>query len=132
MIRKKIKLLTIFIVSVTLIVIPEVFAQTSSTPNNPTQLPSNLFSNSGFLENIIVAILSGILAFLSGYVLSGIESKRGTTDKKLSYNLSIENGIIQIDKNVRKRVKVFYDSEEIDNLYDIKFYLENKIGRAHV
>ena len=36
-----------------------------------------------------------------------------------------ENGIIQIDKNVRKRVKVFYDSEEIDNLYDIKFYLEN-------
>ncbi|NQZ64957.1 hypothetical protein, partial [Crocosphaera sp.] len=70
MIRKKIKLLTIFIVSVTLIVIPEVFAQTSSTPNNPTQLPSNLFSNSGFLENIIVAILSGILAFLSGYVLS--------------------------------------------------------------
>ncbi len=91
---------------------------------SPLQSTTDSFFNTNFWQNVVVAVLSAVLAFLSGYALAGIGKKKGS-GKKLSYNLSIENGLIQIEKNVRKRVKVFYDSEAIENLYDVRFNLEN-------
>lgn len=37
----------------------------------------------------------------------------------------IENGLVKIEKNIREKVKVLYNSEEIENLYNISFNLEN-------
>ena len=52
-------------------------------------------------------------------------SKKQRSGKRLSYNLSIENGLVKIEESIRKRIEVFYNSEEIENLYNVNFYLEN-------
>jgi hypothetical protein len=61
---------------------------------------------------------------LSGYALAGLSKKQGS-GKKLSYSLSIDNGIVKIEKDIREKVKVLYESEEIENLYSIKVDLQN-------
>ena len=68
--------------------------------------------------------MSAVLAFLSGYAIAGVSRNKGS-GKKLSYNLSITNGVVQIEKEVKERVKILYDDALIDNLYNVEFELEN-------
>jgi hypothetical protein len=60
-------------------------------------------------------VLSAVLAFLGGYALAGI-SKRSGSGKRLSYNLNVETGLVNVEKNVKERVKVLYEGKEIVNL----------------
>ncbi len=96
------------------------FAQTA--PIQPGQ--TNTFIDKAFLQNVAVTVLSAVLAFLGGYALAGI-SKRSGSGKRLSYNLDIETGVINVEKNVKERVKVLYDGKEIANLSNIKIDIEN-------
>jgi hypothetical protein len=118
----QIKLLVIFSLAIVLVFSSQTFAQTPPSPTAPPDV--NSFFNTSFWQNVAVAVLSAILAFLSGYALAGM-SKRQRSGKKLSYSLSIENGLVKIEKDIRKRVKVFYNSEEIENLYNVNFDVEN-------
>jgi hypothetical protein len=121
MMKSQIKLLIIFFFSVILACTSQAFAQTPSTSPSPD---ATSFFNTTLLQNIAVAILTAILAFITGYALAGI-SKKQRGGKKLSYSLSIDNGLVKIEKAIREKVKVFYNSEEIENLYTISFNLEN-------
>lgn len=112
----------LYSLAVVLVFSSQAFAQTPPSPTAPPDVSS--FFNTAFWQNVAVAVLSAILAFLSGYALAGMSKKRGS-GKKLSYSLSIENGLVKIEKEIRKRVKVFYNSEEIENLYNVNFDLEN-------
>jgi hypothetical protein len=121
--RSQVKLLIIFSLSIVLICSWQAFAQTPQSQTSSPEAAS--FFNTDFWQKVILAILSATLAFVSGYVLAGINRKRQETEKKLSYSLSIENGLVKIEKDIRERVKVLYDSEEIENLYNVSFDLEN-------
>jgi hypothetical protein len=122
--KKRIQFLVISAVAVILTISPQVFAQTSSSaiPAQPSDAAS--FFNTTFWQNVAVAVLSAVLAFLSGYALAGASKKKGS-GKKLSYSLSITNGVVQVDKEVKERVKILYNDELIDNLYNVDFELEN-------
>lgn len=114
----------LFITSVVasiLILSPQVFAQLSSSASSPD---TESFFNTTFWQNAAVAVLSAVLAFLSGYALAGVGKKKGS-GKQLSYNLSIANSVVQVEKEVKERVKILYNGELIDNLYNIEFELEN-------
>lgn len=98
--KNKAKLLIIFVLSAILVISSQAFAQTTSAPvPSPTTPDANSFFNTAFLQNIVVAVLSAVLAFVGGYALAGIGKKQGK-GKKLSYGLSIENGLVQIEKNI--------------------------------
>jgi len=114
--------LIIFSLSVALVSSSQAFAQITASPTSTPD--TNSFFNTAFWQNVVVAIISAILAFVTGYTLAGV-SRKQSSGKKLSYSLLIENGLVEIDKDIRKKVKVFYSSEEIENLYSIKFDLEN-------
>jgi hypothetical protein len=100
---------------------PQVFAQAvpSASPEATTS-----FFNTTFLQNVAVTVLAAILAFLSGYALAGVSRRKGS-GKKLSYDLSIANGVVQVEKEVKERVQILYDGQSIENLYNVKFELEN-------
>lgn len=85
---------------------------------------SSSFFDVNLWQNITVAVLSGILIFVSGYVLAGIKRRQGS-GKSLSYILSVEKGLVTIEKEVKEKVQVLYDGEVIDNLYHIKCDVEN-------
>lgn len=98
---------------------PLTFAQSSTLPTTS----GSLWSDRSFLQNIIVTILAAILAFLSGYTLSQINQKRSV--KLLPYNLEIDTGLVNMDREIKDKVKVFYEGQEIENLSHVKIDLEN-------
>ena len=120
--RSQLKLLIIFSLSIVLVFSSQASAQIPVSPASTSD--ANSFFNTTFWQNVVVAVLSAILAFLCGYALAGM-SKKQRSGKRLSYNLSIENGLVKIEESIRKRIEVFYNSEEIENLYNVNFYLEN-------
>jgi preprotein translocase subunit SecF len=85
---------------------------------------SNIFLDKSFLQNVAVAFLSAVLAFLSGYALAGI-GKKARSGKKLAYSINIESGLVNVEKNIKDKVKVIYETEEIVNLSNVKFELLN-------
>ena len=120
--KTQIRLLVVFSLSIILVFSSQAFAQTPPLPTAPPDV--NSFFNTTFWQNVAVAVLSAIFAFSGGYALSEV-SKKQRSGKKLSYSLSTENGLVKIEKNIRRSVKVFYNSEEIENLYNVTFDLEN-------
>lgn len=126
--KGQIKFLSIVAITVILLVSSQSFAQTPTPSPSPlSQPPDNqTFFNTSFWQNITVAILSAVLAFLSGYALAGIGKRQGS-GKKLSYSLDIQKGLVQVEKNVKEKVKVLYAGEEISNedLYHINCDIEN-------
>jgi len=91
---------------------------------NSSSNESNIFLDKSFLQNVAVAFLSAVLAFLSGYALAGI-GKKTRSGKKLSYSINIESGLVNVEKNIKDKVKVIYETEEIVNLSNVKFELLN-------
>jgi hypothetical protein len=120
--KKQIKFTILFLFSAIIFcsVSQITFAQTGSSSTTP----ANAFLDKSFLQNVAIAVLSAVLAFLSGYALASI-SKRSGSGKRLSYNLNIETGLVNVEKNVKQRVKVFYEGREIVNLSNIKIDIEN-------
>ena len=120
--KKHIQFILIFLIAMILFgsVSPLTYAQTPSPPSNT----NNIFLDKTFLQSVAVAILSAVLAFLGGYALAGISKKSGS-GKRLSYSLNIESGLVNIDKNIKNKVRVLYENQEIVNLSNVKFDIEN-------
>jgi hypothetical protein len=118
--KRQTQFLVIFFLSTLLIVSTQSLAQTPT----PTASSNNTFFDKTFLQNVAVAIVSAILAFLSGYALSGLSRRQGS-GKRLSYNLSLEKGLVTVEKNIKNKVKVLYEGQEVENLYHIKCDIEN-------
>jgi len=96
----------------------------SYAQNSPPQLSNKIFVDKTFVQNITVTVLSALLSFFSGYFLSRLQSNQ-TITKRISYSRDIEKGIVNIAKNIQNKVKVLYENQEIQNLYSVKFNLEN-------
>jgi membrane associated rhomboid family serine protease len=111
--KKHIQFILIFLIAMILFgsVSPLTYAQTPSPPSNT----NNIFLDKTFLQSVAVAIFSAVLAFLGGYALAGISKKSGS-GKRLSYSLNIESGLVNIDKDLKNKVKVLYENQEIVNL----------------
>jgi hypothetical protein len=124
--KGQLRFLAVLLVSIIFIVSSQSFAQTPITPPSPVATPSNnsSFFNTNFWQNVTVAALSAVLAFLSGYALAGIGKKQGS-GKKLSYAILVEKGLVTIEKDVKEKVKVLYAGEEIENLYNVRCDVEN-------
>ncbi|MGK7929141.1 MAG: hypothetical protein AB4290_28540 [Spirulina sp.] len=124
--KKQFKFCVILFVLAVFVVSSQSFAQTGSPTPSSSPAPSgwDSFFNTTFWQNVAVAILSAVLAFLSGYALAGLGKKK-VSDKRLSYNLSIEEGLVKVEENIRQKVRVLYDEELIENLYDVRFEVEN-------
>jgi hypothetical protein len=120
--KKQIKFTILFLFSTIIFcsVSQITFAQSSSSLTTS----ANPFLDKPFLQNVAIAVLSAVLAFLSGYALASI-SKRSGSGKRLSYNLNIETGLVNVEKNVKQRVKVLYEGKEIGNLSNIKIDIQN-------
>jgi hypothetical protein len=118
--KRQTSFLVIFFISTMLIVSTQSLAQVPT----PTASSNNTFFDKTLLQNFAVAIVSAILAFLSGYALSGLSRKQGS-GKRISYNLSLEKGLVTVEKNVKDKVKVLYEGQEVDNLYHVKCDIEN-------
>ncbi|OCQ92225.1 hypothetical protein BCD67_04560 [Oscillatoriales cyanobacterium USR001] len=120
--KLQIQLLTIFFLAIIIVFSSQAFAQ---IPPSPTFTPNaSSFFNTDFGQKVAVAIISSILTFSCSYILAQINKKQGS-GKKLSYKLSIYQGLVKIDNDIKKNVKVFYNKEEIQNLYNVDFYVEN-------
>lgn len=122
--NKRVMLFAMSAVATVLVVSPQVVAQASSSITSALPSDSKPFFDTTFWQNVAVAVLSAVLAFLSGYALAGVGKKKGS-GKELSYSLSITNGVVQVDKDIKERVKILYNDELIDNLYNVEFELEN-------
>jgi hypothetical protein len=122
--KNKIQFFVTSAVAVAFVISSKAFAQTSSSVKSALPVDAASFFNTTFWQNVAVAVLSAVLAFLSGYALAKVSKKKGS-GKELSYNLSITNGVVQVDKDVKERVKILYNNELIDNLYNVEFELEN-------
>jgi len=96
------------------------FAQTIPSQNSTV----NTFFDKTFSQNVAVTVLSAVLAFLGGYALAGISTKSGS-GKRLSYSLDIETGLVNIEKNIKQRVKILYENKEVINLSNLRFDIEN-------
>jgi len=118
----QIRFVILFLFSVIFFVIASSVAY-AQVPNSSSN-ESNIFFDKSFLQNVAVALLSAVLAFLSGYALAGI-GKKTRSGKKLSYSINIESGLVNVEKNIKDKVKVTYEREEIVNLSNVKFELLN-------
>lgn len=119
--KKRVQFMVIFLIAMILFAL--VSPLTSAQAPSPPSEANNIFDKT-FLQNVAVAVLSAVLAFLGGYALAGISKKSGS-GKRLSYSLNIESGLVNIEKNIRDKVKVLYENEEIVNLSNVKVDIEN-------
>lgn len=119
--QKKVQFIALFLFSV--IIFFSTSQLTFAQASDPLTSPAKPFVDIPFLQNITLAILAGIIAFASGYVLAGISKK--SSSKRLSYNLDIETGLVNVEKTVKEKVKVLYEDKEIANLSNINIDIEN-------
>ena len=120
--KNQVKFIVILLLTMSMFILfsPITYASVPKASNNL----SNIFTDKLFLQNVAVAIISAILAFLSGYVLANI-SKKSSTSKKLSYSLDIESKLVDVKNNIQDRVTILYEGEKITNLYNVQFDIEN-------
>ena len=100
------------------------FAEIDATLNATT----NSFGNLDLFKDIGMKIKDAIPIFLggllSGYVLLEIKKKSGS-GKRLSYSLEMNTGLVNVEKNVKEKVKVLYEDREVFNLSYILINIEN-------
>ncbi|MDJ0657952.1 MAG: hypothetical protein QNJ42_00515 [Crocosphaera sp.] len=118
--KKQIQLMVLFMLSMILLA----SFQTLSFAQIPSKSTSSNFFDNAFWQNVAVAVLSAVLAFLGGYALSGI-SRRSGSGRRLSYSSNIETGLINVEKNIKEKVTVLYENQPIANLCNIRFDIEN-------
>lgn len=129
--NKQLRFLAILLISATFCISSQSFAQTVAPASpSPAASGSDSFFNTTFWQNVAVAVFSAVLAFLSGFALAGVGKRKGS-GKRLSYSLSIEKGLVQVEDNIKQKVQILYNGESIENLYDIQFEFEN-IGETVV
>jgi len=76
-----------------------VFAQGAASP------PDESLFTKDFWVKVTIAVISAILAFLSAYILAQLKQRK-EPKKQLSYNVSIREGLVEVKKDVREKVKV--------------------------
>ena len=100
------------------------FAETYATLNTT----ANSFWNLDLFKDIVIKIGNAIPIFLgglaSGYVLFQIK-KKSESGKRLSYSLEMNTGLVNVEKNVKEKVKVLYEDREVLNLSYLVINIEN-------
>jgi hypothetical protein len=110
--KRRIQFLVISTVAAILIVSPQIFAQPSSpvTPASPTDATS--FFNTTFWQNVAVAILSAVLAFLSGYALA---------DELIDNLYNVEFELENTGDTVVKSQEIRFEFPEDTRILDFSF-----------
>jgi hypothetical protein len=120
--NKKFQLFLLFLISIFIVfAFPLNSFPQVSQPVNSQNLP---FLDKVFLQNLAIAVLSALLSFFGGYALSSI-GRRRESKRQLSYSSMIETGLVNIEKEIKKKVEVLYDNRPVANLSNICFLVEN-------
>ena len=144
MTKKQIKILLLFLVSI--IIFSFIFSidfdslkisQNIVLSQNNTSINSNI-SNSNtssnnqiFQQRLFLTIISAILSFIFGFLLSYF-NRKASSGEVISYQLSIEKSYIDFNESVKEKIKIYYnDKEEIKNLFNLQINLKN-IGNSTI
>jgi hypothetical protein len=84
----------------------------------------DFINDSNFIKQVSVAAVGAILAFLFSFLLSQIAERRKPR-KQLSYDLIVENGLVKIEQNIEKKVKILYNDKEIERLFHVICDIKN-------
>ncbi len=77
-----------------------------------------------FVEKVVIALVSAVLAFSGNFLLAAIK-RRSEPKKELSYNTSVSGGLVRIEDTVRQRIKVEYQGMTVNDLYHVQCSIEN-------
>lgn len=69
-------------------------------------------------------VLTAILGFVSALALEQIKRRRDP-HKQLSWDMSIEQGLVAVSPTVKERVQVLYENRPTDNLHAVRFKVSN-------
>ncbi len=87
----------------------------------PTQ---SSFFEQEFWEKVTVALVSAVLAFIGSFILLQFQ-KRRESKKMLSYDTFIRKGLVEVEEDVKEKVKVLYEGNEIKDLYHVACNVQN-------
>jgi len=75
-------------------------------------------------EKILIAIASGALSFLSGYILLELKERR-TPKKRLSYNLTVKKGLVIVDDEISDDISLYYKGRPAGKLSYVRVDIKN-------
>ena len=75
-------------------------------------------------EKILIAIASGALSFLSGYVLLELKERR-TPKKRLSYDLTVKKGLVIVDDEISDDISLYYKGRPAGKLSYVRVDIKN-------
>lgn len=89
---------------------------------------TSFFSSTDFWEKFVYsifgAVLTLIVTIISNYANERHKLKHRVR-KQLSYDISTKKDLVEIEKDIRDKVKVLYNGELINNLYYVSCDIEN-------
>jgi hypothetical protein len=95
----------------------------SASDTNETSIAS-FVNSTDFWQQVTVAAVGALLAFLFTFVLSQI-SERRKPRKQLSYDIDVKRELIKVEKNVESKVKILYNGKEIEDILHIACNIKN-------
>jgi hypothetical protein len=75
-------------------------------------------------EKILIAIASGALSFLSGYILLELKERR-TPKKRLSYDLTVKKGLVIVDDEISDDISLYYKGKSAGKLSYVRVDIKN-------
>ena len=103
-----------------LIILP---SSSATDRDNSTSIWS-FINNPDFIKDASLAAIGAILAFLFSFLLSQITERRKPR-KQLSYDLEVEKGLVKIEENIEKKVKIFYNDRQIGSIFHVMCDIKN-------
>jgi hypothetical protein len=111
---------SILLFSFILVILP---SSAATEIDNSTSIWS-FINNQDFIKDASLAAIGAILAFLFSFLLSQITERRKPR-KQLSYDLEVEKGLVKIEENIEKKVKIFYNDRQIRSIFHVMCDIKN-------
>lgn len=97
-------------------------AQTSMRSSQPGIIP--VFASGSIEEKILIAIVSGAVSFISGYILLEIKERRSPR-KRLSYDLKVKKGLVIVDDEISDDISLSYKGRAASKLSYVRVDIKN-------
>jgi hypothetical protein len=89
---------------------------------------TSLFSSADFWEKSIYTILGAVLTLIVTIISNYVNERRKLkfrVRKQLSYEISTKKDLVEVEKEIKDKVKVLYNNKIIENLYYVACDIEN-------
>ena len=97
-------------------------AQTSMRSSLPGIIP--VLASGSIEEKIFIAIASGAISFMSGYILLEIKERRSPR-KRLSYDLKVKKGLVIVDDEISDDISLYYKGRAASKLSYVRVDVKN-------